>query len=180
MQRHGWGDFVCTADFPVCRIAGFPTRRPLANLSRPPRERTRRSGNPAYARTGCLSDAGPVALRLTPVQADRSRRDRLRVAVRLQPAERKARKNVCVAARRLTPSHFPAGMRYACRIPPVPTGFSRVAERRPIIARGFNRGGRSSNPSGSLPFIPPTPPAASRQTACNAPAWPCCAPATTP
>ena len=28
--------FFRTADFPVCRIAGFPTRRPFARLTRPP------------------------------------------------------------------------------------------------------------------------------------------------
>jgi len=37
--------FYRTADFQVCRIAGFPTRRPFANLARLIHEQARRLGN---------------------------------------------------------------------------------------------------------------------------------------
>ena len=42
-----------TADFQVCRIAGFPTRRPFASLARPTHGPARRLGNRRYSRTRC-------------------------------------------------------------------------------------------------------------------------------
>jgi len=42
--------FFRAPDFPVCRIAGFPTRRPFASLARPTRGQSRRLGNLRSAR----------------------------------------------------------------------------------------------------------------------------------
>ena len=57
--------FFRTADFPVCRIAGFPTRRPFAHLARPPHGQARRLGKRRFirlenlrcARTRCRQSA---------------------------------------------------------------------------------------------------------------------------
>jgi len=49
--------FFRTADFQVCRIAGFPTRRPFANLARPIRGQARRWGNRRSSRLKNLRSA---------------------------------------------------------------------------------------------------------------------------
>jgi hypothetical protein len=53
--------FFRTADFQVCRIAGFPTRRPFANLARPTRTPTRRMGNPAIQPVGSVTRSTQLA-----------------------------------------------------------------------------------------------------------------------
>jgi hypothetical protein len=63
-----WADF-CAADFPVCRLAGFPARRPSVNWARPPNLAT----HPAMqARCHCVPVLDKGSLRCDAILAGRN------------------------------------------------------------------------------------------------------------